>query len=307
MANQNENLELRKMIDQARAEARTGSAAQQEIIKKFGENTGNMILKLREELVRLKKAQSDCGMEHEQYMTKVNGRMVEMVAETQSMTTHIHNLRGSEAGLKVDVERLEKDLSDLQALKNGDAERTMKTIDTLRTELGDADTKNKYHLEKIADLDAQVKNEIMTRESLTEEVKRLRLWIAKMEEKGLMASSEAEEQREQMASEHAMIIQALTQEGNTLRGTVAFLQEELYRVQTALHVPTTDSNFGKFVELKTENRNLVSKLESTVRGQMSNPLPNPQSSNNSINSGVPGIGTYCVLFSCSPFLSFACL
>ena len=34
---------------------------------------------------------------------------------------------------------------------------------------------NKYNLEKIDNLEAQVKNEINTRESLTEEVKRLRL------------------------------------------------------------------------------------------------------------------------------------
>ena len=82
-----------------------------------------------------------------------------------------------------------------------------------------------------------------------------------MEENGLIAATEAEEMKRKMELEHQMNLKAMTEENNTLRSTVVFLQEELSWVQSALSVPTTNSHFGKFVELKSENRKLTTKLK----------------------------------------------
>lgn len=276
MVSQNENLELRKLIAKARSERDAEKAAYAEKIRKFGTGSLNQIHAMRDELVRLKKTHSEGLSEHETYMTKVNGRMQQMATTVSGDASSMLNLQDENERLKVDLDRMEKELADIQAIKGTDAQRSIKTIEDLRAQLGDADTQNKEYLEKIEALETQVKNEILTRESLTEEVKRLRLWVSKMEEKGLMAAAEAEEQKQQMETEHELAIQALTQEGNTLRGTVAFLQDELYRLQTALHVPPTNSHFGKFVELKSENRQLQSKLETTLRNQAANQLPNAQ-------------------------------
>lgn len=274
LTSQNENLELRKLIARARSDREADKAAYGEKIKKFGMSSLNQINALRDELVRLKTAHGEGLAEHGNYMTKVNGRMQQMAASVSDDASAMLELQDENQRLKLDIDRMEKELADVQAIKGTDAQRNAKTIEELRAQLGDADTQNKEYSEKIEALETQVKNEVLTRESLTEEVKRLRLWVTKMEEKGLMAAAEAEEQKQEMENEHALAVQALTQEGNTLRGTIAFLQEELYRVQTALHVPPTNSHFGKFVELKSENRQLQSKLETTLRAQASNPLPN---------------------------------
>lgn len=273
LASQNENLELRKLVARARSDRDALKAANAEKIKKFGFDFLKQMQQLRDELIRMKKAHGDGLAEHENYMTKVNGRLLAMSHTVSDEAAARLALHDENERLKFDLERVEKELADVHAIKGTDAQRNTKTIEDLRAQLGEADTQNKTYMEKIESLETQVKNEVLTRESLSEEVKRLRLWVAKMEEKGLIAAAEAEEQKQRMESEHALAVQALTQEGNTLRGTVAFLQDELYRVQTALHVPPTNSHFGKFVELKSENRHLQSKLEKTLRSQAAAPLP----------------------------------
>ena len=195
LASQNENLELRKLVARARSDRDALKAANAEKIKKFGFDFLKQMQQLRDELIRMKKAHGDGLAEHENYMTKVNGRLLAMSHTVSDEAAARLALHDENQRLKFDLERVEKELADVHAIKGTDAQRNTKTIEDLRAQLGEADTQNKTYTEKIESLETQVKNEVLTRESLSEEVKRLRLWVAKMEEKGLIAAAEAEEQK----------------------------------------------------------------------------------------------------------------
>ena len=265
MNEQNENLMLRKQIDSLHVAHKAQNAVTSDKLKSFTNEFVSQLNKLREELVRTKKEYDDGSLNTLRQMDGLKDKLIEVNHESQHKSMEIAQKASENAALNEQVAALRGEMNEAANIKLADADRNSRTIEMLRAELGEADTVNKYSQEKIDNLEAQVKNEIITRESLTEEVKRLRLWIGKMEENGLMAATEAEEMKRRMELEHGMNVQAMTDENNTLRATIIYLQEELARAQSALSVPPTNSHFGKFVELKNENRKLTRNLENTMR------------------------------------------
>ena len=265
MNEQNENLMLRKQIDRLHVAHKAQNRVTGDKLKVFTNEFLSQLGKLREELVRTKKEYADGSLRTLREMDGLKAKLIDINHESQDRTMDIAQKMAENATLTDQVAELKREMSDAASIKAADADRNARTIEMLRAELGEADTVNKYSQEKIDNLEAQVKNEIVTRESLSEEVKRLRLWIGKMEENGLVVATEAEERKRRMELEHQMNVKAMAEENNSLRSTIVFLQEELSRAQAALNVPTTNSHFGKFVELKNENRKLTSKLENTMR------------------------------------------
>ena len=75
LVSQNENLELRKLVARARTERDDLKVKNAETIKKVGLDFINQVHKLRDELVRLKKAHNDGLTEHDNYTTKLNQRV----------------------------------------------------------------------------------------------------------------------------------------------------------------------------------------------------------------------------------------
>ena len=284
MLAENENLGLRKQIDNLRTAHKAQNRVTGDKLREFTSNFSKEVVNLREELDRTKKDYNDAQKDMLRQMDMMKNKLIEVREESTSKTLEIFDFKEKIKELNELVATLRQEASEQAGIKAADADRNSRTIEMLRTELGEADTLNKFNLEKLENLDAQVKNEILNRDNLTEEVKRLRLWIGKMEENGLVAATEADEVRRKMELEHNMNMNALMEENNTLRATIVYLQEELTRAQNALNVPPTNSHFGKFVELKSENRKLQGKLENTLKAQVNSGPGSSSSSSSSTSS-----------------------
>ena len=171
-----------------------------------------------------------------------------IILASQKMSSHRDQLLSENYELQATIDEHEKDYKSMHGVKSSENDRLNKLIETLRQDLGESDSKSKDLEERLEMTEAALKNEKGSRETLGEEVKRLRLWIGKMEMNGLKSMEDAEEEKNILIREHESRLQLLLQENAALKDGVEMLNDEVRRLSDLLKTPSTSSHFSKFIE-----------------------------------------------------------
>jgi hypothetical protein len=261
----NENMSLRRQLESLTRRNESDKSDMRLQILKLSQTFNETAGTLRRELDQVRADIQHTEKENSVTANRMKSALENIILANQKMTSHRDQLLQENYDLRNTIEEHEKDYKSMHGVKSSENDRLNKLIETLRQDLGESDSKCKDMEERLLMTEAALKNEKGTKETLSEEVKRLRLWIGKMEMNGLKTMEDAEEEKNILIREHESRLQLLLQENAALKDGVEMLNEEVHRLSDLLKTPSTSSHFSKFIALKSENVQLKQNLNAATR------------------------------------------
>ena len=256
----NENVALRREIDGLKENQVSADSVHGDTLRIFQKKFTALVKIAREGLKSAKAESAEELNEMASSLKKLQNLVKQVSDHSQSTSEELNRKTMDNSSLAQNLEEVRQELLLSTTSKSSESERLSVQIEKLRQQLGEADYREKVMQDQLEAKELELENQKGTNDGLQDESKRLRLWINKMEMDGLQTVADAEGARKKLIDQHEDVVQSLMSESSGLRRDMEDMINEIDRLNAIINAPPSQTHFSKFVDLKTQNMQLKTKL-----------------------------------------------